>query len=540
MKEKIIEKLSQEIKEFFKEQYDTDVDMVEFEEPSDIKNGHLSTNISLKNAKKVGKSPMIIADEVSGSIRDDEYVERVEFVKPGFINFYFNKKYFADLLNDINGVNYLQFPAKDTRINVEYVSANPTGALHLGHARNAVFGDTLANVLEKVGYPIYREYYVNDAGVQMNNLGASVRAFYLEFTGEELKFPGDGYKGKEIREIAGEIYEKYGDSKKSENLDFFTEYGYQYNLAEIKNIMKRLGVEFDHYASERSYHDSGAVAAAIATLAEKGEVYEEDGAKWLKTTKYGDDKNRVLEKSDGTHTYLTSDIAYHSDKLNRGSDLLIDIWGGDHHGYIERVTASLEGLGYKREDFEVILIQMVSIFNNNEKVKMSKRAGTSVTIEDLLELIDPEVLRYFFIMRSPDTQLDFDISVAQKENSDNPVFYVQYAHARINNLVNKYNEEIGEDLVVTKNKLTEEDIKLISTLDRYKNEIVEAAVTRRPHIIANYLYNLANVFHKYYNQERIFTDDEEITMNKIYIVKNVQKILADGLNILGIKAKDNM
>ncbi len=538
MKDKLLEVLQKDIIDIFSNLYNIDLEEVFFEVPNDIKNGHLSTNVALKNSKLVSKNPLLIAEEISKEI-NNEFVKKSEAVKPGFINFYYKEEYFSNFINKAIDKDYFLFENKKENINVEYVSANPTGELHLGHARGGVYGDSLANLLKKVGYNVTKEYYINDAGVQMNNLGLSVKAFYLELCGEELDFPENGYKGKEIKEIASILYSESKNKYQKSELSFFIDYAYKYNLKEIKKVMEMLNIEFDIYSSEKSYHESGAVEDALKVLEKNGEIFEEDGAKWVKTTKYGDDKDRVLQKSDGTHTYLTSDVAYHKDKMDRTDGLLIDVWGGDHHGYVNRVKAVMQSLGYEKEKLEVLLIQMVSILENNEKVKMSKRAGTSVTIKDLLNIIEPETLRYFFIMRSPDTQLDFDIALAQKENSENPIFYIQYAHARICSLIEKSNLNI-KDIKVSKEKLTEADISIINNMIKYKDVVEEAANVRKPHLISNYLYELASSYHSYYNLEKIIVEDEKLKSNKILISNIVKIIISDGLMILGIKAKNKM
>lgn len=536
--EMIINKIKEDILFIFKKNFNVELEGVDFEIPNNIENGHLSSNVALKNSKHCKGNPLNIAETICEQF-ENEYVEKCEAVKPGFINFYFNNSYFLEVITKMKELEFLNFEKIDENINVEYVSANPTGELHLGHARGGVYGDCLANLLKKVGYNVTKEYYINDAGVQMKNLGLSVRAFYLELCGEKLDFPEDGYRGKEIKEIANKMFLENSKGLIKSDIEIFIDYAYKYNLNEIKALMERLNIHFDIFSSEKKYHDSGEVAAAIDVLEDHGEVYEKDGAKWVNTTKYGDDKDRVLEKSDGTHTYLTSDVAYHKDKMDRTDGLLIDVWGGDHHGYVNRVKAVMQSLGYDKEKLEVLLIQMVSILENNEKVKMSKRAGTSVTIKDLLDIIDVETLRYFFIMRSPDTQLDFDIALAQKENSENPIFYIQYANARIHSLIGKTEMEI-ENLKVTKEKLTEQDKNLVHTMTKYKDMLLEAASSRRPHIISNYLYELSANYHKYYNAEKILVDDKEIESNKILISICVKNIIVDALNILGIKEKNEM
>ncbi len=524
-----------------KEQFEIELENIEIEQPADIKNGHFSSNVALKNSKLIGDNPRNIATKIVENMEENEIIERIEIAGPGFINFYLKVNIFKDVLTSIaNDEEFGQLKNDNPEnINVEFVSANPTGDLHLGHARNAAYGDALARILKASGHQVYKEYYVNDAGAQMQNLGKSVRYFYEELCGKTSEFPDDGYRGQEIKQIGQDVYDEFGENKLDADLSWFVQYGYEKNLAEIKRLLKSLNIEFDLWASEKYYHESGKVKASLDILNKTGDLYEEDGAMWLNTSKYGDDKNRVIEKSDGTHTYFTSDIAYHIDKYDRGFDRLIDIWGGDHHGYIKRVRAAIESLGYNPEKFEIALIQMVSILQNNEVVKMSKRAGTSVTIKDLLKEIDPDVLRYFFIMRSPDTQLDFDIALAQKESSENPVFYIQYAHARIASILKTAKTEaIKVDTEI--NNLSENEIEIALLLAKFEQVVAEAATKRLPHIVANYLYDLATLYHRYYNQEKVFTDNEAMISDKINIACSIKQVLKNGLDLLGIEAKNQM
>lgn len=529
-------KLEQVIKKIILEKYNVEIENVDFEKPNSKEHGNLSTNVALKNCKIIGGKPLDIANALVEEISKDENLAKVEVVAPGFINFYFSKKYFADLLEELYEDNF-KFEDINENINMEYVSANPTGELHLGHARGAAFGDSLANLLKKVGYNVIKEYYINDAGVQMKNLGESVKAFYMQ---EFKDYPDyeDGYKGSEIKHIASSLYKEYGRELENKELGFFIDYAYKYNMDEIKSVLKSINVEFDIYSKEADYHANGSVKEAITTLESKGEVYIEEEAKWLATTKYGDDKDRVLEKSDKTHTYLTSDIAYHADKLNRTKGKLINVWGADHHGYVKRVKASMQSLGYDETNLEIILIQMVSILENDEKVKMSKRAGTSVTIKDLLKVIDKDVLRYYFIMRSPDTQLDFDIAKAHEQNSSNPIFYIQYAHARICSILEKEEFKLKND--IDSSKITEDMIQLIYKLSEYREVLVEASEEKRPHILTNYLYELATQFHKFYNSTQILVGDQIEKNTKLILCITVKSTIEDCLSILGIKAKDKM
>lgn len=537
----IEEQIKGSIKSIIKSLYDIDVQQVELESPNDVNNGNLSTNVCLKITKLVGKNPMEIAQEVVEQLEVDG-IDTIEVKKPGFINFFYGKEFFNQKVNEIIEAQEFIFDTNEHNYyNVEYVSANPTGDLHLGHARNAVYGDSICRLLRKIGNKVDSEYYINDAGSQMNNLGLSVQFFYLQKLGIELDFPEDGYRGQEIQDIASEIYNEYGEDKKDEDVVWFREYAYAKNLEEIKRILKELHIEFDIWTSERSLYEKNMVEENLNTLATKGDIYSQDDALWLATSKYFDDKDRVLKKSDGNYTYFASDVAYHMDKFNRGYSNLIDVWGGDHHGYINRVKSSISSLGQSADKFEVLIIQMINILQNNERVKMSKRSGTSVTIKDLLKEIDADSLRYFFLMRSADTQVDFDIELAKQQNADNPIYYIQYAHARIAKLLQKALEEnIKPDSNISNEEFSDNEKEIIAFLNTYPKVVVNAANKRLPHLICNYLYDLASLYHRYYNQEHVFSNKNTNINGKINIAFAIQKIIKDGLNSIGINAKDNM
>lgn len=537
----IEEQIKGSIKSIIKSLYDIDVEQVELESPNDVNNGNLSTNVCLKITKLVGKNPMEIAQEVVDQLEVDG-IDTIEVKKPGFINFFYGNEFFNQKVNEIIEAQEFIFDTNEHNYyNVEYVSANPTGDLHLGHARNAVYGDSICRLLRKIGNKVDSEYYINDAGSQMNNLGLSVQYFYLQKLGIELDFPEDGYRGQEIQDIASEIYNEYGEDKKDEDVVWFREYAYAKNLEEIKRILKELHIEFDIWTSERSLYEKNMVEENLNALATKGDIYSQDDAMWLATSKYFDDKDRVLKKSDGNYTYFASDVAYHMDKFNRGYSNLIDVWGGDHHGYINRVKSSISSLGQSADKFEVLIIQMINILQNNERIKMSKRSGTSVTIKDLLKEIDADSLRYFFLMRSADTQVDFDIELAKQQNADNPIYYIQYAHARIAKLLQKALEEnIKPDSNISNEEFSDNEKEIIAFLNTYPKVVVNAANKRLPHLICNYLYDLASLYHRYYNQEHVFNDKNTNVNGKINIAFAIQKIIKDGLNSIGINAKDNM
>lgn len=534
IEQKIIEQVAALVLDTFNVEVD-----VELEKPKDIKNGTFSTNTAMKLTKELKKNPREIASVIVDGFKTDEYIEKVEIAGPGFINFYTSKKYLDDILASVDE-EYGQHKSLDNgKYLVEYVSANPTGDLHLGHARNGAYGDALIRIMKKAGYDVTSEYYINDAGNQMKNLGLSVQYFYFEKLGIEVEFPADGYRGQDIKNVAAQLFEEFGDAKKDEDVEFYTEYGYAHNLQEIKNVLARINIKFDNWYSERTLYTDKEVENALKTLESSGDLYREDGALWLRTSKYFDEKDRTLQKSDGSYTYFAADVAYHLNKYNRGYDHLIDIWGADHHGYVARVRSSIESLGQNPDEFEVPLIQMVSILNNNEKVKMSKRAGTSVTIKDLLEELESEALRYFFVMRSPDTQLDFDIKVASEKSMDNPMYYIQYANARIASVLNDCQTK-GFTPAMEMSEISDLEAEVISQLSIYPKVISESANKRLPHIICNYLYDLASLFHRYYNQERVFVEDANVTANKMMMYTAIKHVLVSGLDVLGIVAKDEM
>ncbi len=533
------EKINELVVNIVKDKYNVTIDTIEIEMPADIKNGHFSTNVALKNCKMIGLNPRELGQSIVDNIVIEEPIDKVEIAGPGFINFYLTNEFFKEIVLNINtnGVKITSVE-KPEKINLEFVSANPTGHLHLGHARGAAYGDAVGRLLKKVGHDVTSEYYINDAGAQMDNLGKSIKHYYELLCGFDSSFPDDGYGGQEIKDIAQDIFNEYGQDKLDVDISWFRELGYEINLAEIKRILSELNVEFGVWSSERYYHDNGMVKASLDVLRKAGDIYEKDGAIWLNTSKYGDDKDRVIEKSDGSHTYFTSDIAYHIDKYDRGYERLINVWGGDHHGYVKRVKCAMESLNHQ-DSIEILLIQMINIVRGDEVVKMSKRAGTSVTIKDMLKEIDVDAMRYFFVMRSPDTQLDFDLELAQKQSSENPVFYIQYAHARICSLL-KTAKEKEIDITNSITTINDVEIKVIDQLARYEMVVKEAANKRLPHILCNYLYELASMYHHYYNAHKVFSDNHSEINDKINIGMSIKHVLADGLMTLGIDPKQTM
>lgn len=511
------------------------------ERPSKKENGDYSTNLAMELSKILKKNPEDIANLIVSNIENKNIIERIEVARPGFINFFIKKQYLLDCINKVieKNENYGKSNiGKNKKINIEYVSANPTGVLHVGTARGAAYGDNLSRILKFAGYDVTREYYINDGGNQINNLGLSIKTRYENICNIDTQMPEDGYYGEEIIDIARNIYEKYKDKKLNEGIEFFTELGIDVLLNRIKKDLKDFNVEFDVWTSEKEIRKSGKVEKCIEILKNEDNLYEQDGAIWMKTTKYGDDKDRVLIKNDKTYTYLVPDIAYHLDKLDRGYDKLIDVFGADHHGYINRLKASIEALGYDKDKLDVKLLQMVKLSKDGEEIKMSKRTGKTVTISELLEEVGVNSSRYFFAAKSLDTQLNFDITLATKQSNENPVYYIQYAHARICSILSNVKEikEIKTYNTINSNYAFE----LLNKVYEFKDVVEFAAKKMNPHIIANYVYDLATLFHVYYSHEKILSDDVVYTSERINLIKTIKITIKNALNLIGVEALERM
>lgn len=510
--------------------------------------GDFATNFAMQAAKSLRCNPRTAAEAVVDRI-DCPYIERAEIAGPGFINLYLRPDWVYKLLRAIldEGDDYGSIRQEHPeKIQLEYVSANPTGPLHVGHGRGAAVGSSLANLMRAAGYDVTREYYINDAGNQIENLTLSVNARYLSLLGVECEFPENGYHGADITETAQRIAHIYGDKflklKEAERLQAFKTLALKEKLAALKEDLQAFNVDFDVWFSERTLHEEGCIKAACDFLCEKGYMYEHEGALWLKSTEYGDDKDRVVIRENGVPTYLAADIAYHRNKFERGFDHVINLWGADHHGYIARMKAAVGALGYRPEQLEVLILQMVSLFRNGEPVKMSKRTGQSVTLNELIEEVGTDAARFFFIMRSIDSQLDFDLTLATEKSSENPVYYVQYAHARICSILRQIEEEkISVDESAPLTSLREEvEITLIKKLGEYPELVAGAARERAPHRIAHYLYDLAGLFHSFYNQCRILGVEPEAQQARLLLVIAVRRVLRHALAILGISAPERM
>ena len=512
--------------------------------------GDFATNFAMQSARALKCNPRMIAQAVVDNM-DCAYVEKMEIAGPGFINFYLKQDWIYDVLAGIiaEGENYgnLVSDCKE-KIQVEYVSANPTGPLHVGHGRGAAVGSALANLMKAAGMDVSREFYINDAGNQINNLAASVNARYLEQLGQTVEFPENGYHGHDIIETAERIVRIYGDRflnmSEEERLQEFRTIALKEKLAALKEDLEAFNVTYDHWFSEQTLHDANAIKSACDLLTERGYLYEQDGALWLKATEYGDDKDRVVIRDNGIPTYFAADIAYHRDKYARGFDRVINLWGADHHGYIARMKAAVGALGYHPDQLEVLILQMVSLYRNGELVKMSKRTGQSVTLNELIEEVGTDAARFFFVMRSIDSQLDFDLTLATEKSNENPVYYIQYAHARICSIMRQLEEAGIAVMPATEAKLNTlveaSELELIKKLGEYPEMIAGAAKERAVHRVAHYVHDLAGLFHSFYNHCRILGVDSDLQQARIALVKTVGHVIRHALSILGVSAPERM
>ncbi|WP_302534874.1 arginine--tRNA ligase [Megasphaera elsdenii] len=523
---------------------------VALEVPPQKEFGDFASNIAMQSARVAHKAPRIIAQAIVDGM-DYPWLDHAEIAGAGFINFFLKNDVIYDTLKQIlaAGDAYGHAPLRqEDTIQVEYVSANPTGPLHVGHGRGAAYGSALVNLLRAAGYNVQAEYYINDAGNQMNNLAASVNARYLELLGKPAEIPENGYHGHDIIETAQAIIDqdgdKYLDMPEAERLELFKDRAYAEKLKALKRDLAHFNVHYDNWFSERTLHPD-AIQAACKVLEERGKIYEKDGALWLKSTDYGDDKDRVVIRDNGVPTYLAADIAYHKNKYDRGFKKMINIWGADHHGYVARVKAAMAALGYDVDQLEVLLLQMVSLFRDGKPVKMSKRTGQAITLNELIEEVGTDAARYFFIMRSLDTQLDFDLDLAKSHSNENPVYYIQYAHARIYSIYRQA-KEAGANLSmdwsdVKWDTLTNEyELELIKKMAAFPEEVQRAARERAPHRIAHFVHELAGMFHAFYNHCRIIQEDKDLEKARLALVTAVRITIANSLAILGVSAPKKM
>lgn len=526
-----------------------EVPEIKVEVPKDKKNGDFSTNAAMMLTKLARKNPRDIAEAIIENIdKEAASIKEVSIAGPGFINF---KMETAELANVIYTVldkkgNYGRTERETAeKVLIEFVSANPTGDLHIGHARNASVGATLSNIMDFAGYDVTREYYINDAGNQINNLAKSIEARYFEALGDGLNMPEDGYNGKDIKVIGEKLaseHPEYKDLEEAERISKFRDLGVEYEMRKLKADLEEFRIKFDSWFSETALYESGEIDEAMTKMKDNGYVFEADDATWLRTTDFKDDKDRVLVKSDGTLTYLMPDIAYHYDKVERGYDKLINLFGADHHGYINRLKASLGALGENPDKLEIQIMQLVRLIENGEEVKMSKRTGKAVTLRDLIDMIGVDAARYFMIMRSTDTHFDFDLDLARSESSDNPVYYAQYAHARICSILRQAKEQGFE--IDTENPVDiieqEQALELLKKVLEFPNIVKGAAESRATQRIPNYIHDLAASFHKFYNAEKVLGENPDKTRAYILMIEAVRQTLENALGLIDVSAPEKM
>ena len=522
---------------------------IELEIPKDRSHGDISTNIAMKLCSSFKSSPIDLAGLIISGINKEisgswSYIGKVEAKHPGFINFFFSPEYLMHVLLDIkkNGDNYGRSKiGSASRLQVEFVSANPTGPLTIAHGRQAAIGDSLANILEFTGYRVTREYYLNDEGTQMDILGRSIQARYRGLLGEEERFPEDGYKGAYIYDIAKGFKKRYGNRFKGHmDIKPFREFGLGWLLKDIRNDLKQFGVKFDVWYSQRKLRASGKVSKALDLLKKRGYIFQQEGAVWFRSTEFGDDKDRVVIKSDGSNTYLAPDIAYHLEKYRRGFKRIIDIWGPDHHGYVPRMKAAIQALGFSKDSIDVLIVQLATLYKGGAVVSMSTRAGEFVTLREVRDEVGKDVARFCFIMRRLSSHLDFDLDVVKKESMDNPVYYIQYAHARIWSILEKGRSAPKSASFDPKLLDKPEEVALLRALSQFPTAIALGAKTLEPYAVLQYLEDLAGLFHSFYNKHRVVSDDGRLTRARLVLVDGVRIVLANGLRLLGVSLPKKM
>lgn len=529
---------------------------VELEEPKARMHGDFSSNIAMIMASSQKMAPKKIAESIINHMDDSgSIILKVEIAGPGFINFYLRQSAWYPVLHRVyeQGERYgSSNMGKGEKIQVEFVSSNPTGPLHVGHGRGAAVGDSVGNILSFCGYDVQKEYYINDSGRQINTLGRSVFYRYRELFGEKIEFPATCYQGDYIRDIAIKIKDSDGekfidpDDKKDEEeaVSYCAKLAAEEILEGIRQDLDSFGVKFNKWFSEQSLYDSGMVDSVINNFEQKKIIYKRDGALWFKTSDFGDEKDRVVVKKNGEKTYFASDIAYHQEKYERGFDLVIDVWGADHHGYIPRMSASVQASGRDKNQFHVILVQLVNLLRGGEPVAMSTRAGEFVTLKDVMSEVGRDAARFIFLTRHYDSPLDFDLELAKKKTSDNPVYYVQYVHARISSIIRKAAEREISDIMTDGEAIAmltqSEEVELMKALARYPETIENSAKLMEPHRITFFLMNLASLFHAYYNKHRVLTDDPVLSRGRLYLITAVQKVIRNGLTLLGVSAPERM
>jgi arginyl-tRNA synthetase len=530
----------------------TDLPPLLLEPPKQREFGDLATNIAMLWAQRIKKPPRVIAELILKNLEDPEGIlARREIAGPGFMNFAFSPKFYYRQLQELaDGKETSVEIGRGRKVQVEFASVNPTGPLHVGHGRVAVIGDVLARLHEACGFEVEREYYVNDSGKQMDNLGRSLYVRYHELFGARMELPEDGYPGDYVKDLAAQIREEDGDKwlkePEAKAVDFFREYGGEALLGIIRNQLSDFGIRFDAFFSEKALRERGEVVQSMNLLRSRGLLYFQDGAEWFRSTEFGDDKDRTVIKSDGELTYFASDIAYHRNKFERKFDKLVNVWGADHHGYVPRLKAAMEGLGYNPDILQVVLVQMVQLTRGGEPVRMGKRTGEFVSLQEVLDEVGRDAARFFFLMRKSDSHLDFDLDLAKQQSSENPVFYVQYAHARVASIFEQAgkmglgSDELSTAIAPLDRLVLADEMELVRKVIQF-NEVLEESVRElEPHRMVFYLLELAGEFHRYYNRNRVLSDDRELTHARLLLVRTIQSTIRRGLNILGVEAPVKM
>lgn len=520
---------------------------VELSLAKDKEHGDYASNIAMKKAKGCGLNPKEAAMRIADAFDCQAAgAKKIEVAGPGFLNVFMEADSLTAVIDAVlkRKEDFGRSESgKGRKVLVEFVSANPTGDLHPGHARGAAIGDSICRIMHMAGYDVTSEYYVNDAGNQINHMAESLQARYLQACGKDAEVPEDGYHGKDLiliaDEIRKEIGDRYAESSKEESLPYFRKVGLQAELDKLKADLDEFHVHFDIWTSEQSLYDRGLINQALEKLDEKGYTFEKDGALWLRTTDFGDDKDRVLKKSDGSYTYFTSDIAYHLDKLNRGYDQLVNLFGADHHGYIARLKAAIQCFGHAEDKLEVDIIQMARMLKDGEEFKMSKRSGKAVALRDLMDEAGVDAVRYYFVSRAGDTQMDFDIDMATKQSNENPVYYAQYAHARMCSVLEKA-ESVDTakkyDLISTGKEMT-----LLKQMNEFAEVLADSAATRMPHKVVNYIARFAQAFHSYYNESKIVDPSApELSAQRVALVRACEIVLKNALSCIGVSAPEHM
>ena len=538
MKHKIIQELDNCVNSIYNGINDIKISI---EKPKNKDHGDLSTNIALLLTKKIKKNPLEICDELKNELIKSDLFESIEIAKPGFINFKLAISSLTESLNKIIELNNNYGKNKsgqNKKALVEFVSANPTGPLTVGHGRGAIIGDVVSNILIWNGYKVDREYYYNNAGRQMRILGESLKARYYQLLNKNYDFPDNGYKGDYIKDIANSLVKEHNDNLLNESDDFFKNNAEKYIFNQIKNTLSKIGLKFNNYFNEKTLYDNKKIFDVVKKLKDKKLIYEKENATWFKATDIGMDSDRVLIKSTGEPTYRLPDMAYHVTKFERGYDLCVDVFGADHMDAYPDVLAAIEQLGFNKDNVKVIIHQFISILEDDEIVKMSTRKGNFITLEKLIDDVGIDVVRYFFIMRSINSHLNFDLKLAKEKSDKNPIFYIQYAHARISTILNQNDNIENSDLSLLNH---EQEIKLIYLLIEFEDLILKLSANLEPQLLANYLFNLATKFHKYYSTCRIINDDNyELTKSRLYLIKAIKITLSNGLDILGISSPERM